>query len=416
MARLIEASGLCVAMWLVVVGGAVLGAGIPPEAHVAGGAAAGVAHPGSLGVGLEDPVAALASRPLAALRRLHQAAGDRSSGQPIEMGGDRVLRFIYCDTFAEPWFAEDAAIEGVSCLSWDGSAPALHFEGRGPERRRVSLTYHFTAPYDAKELVTHVQGVIHGGTGDRVELTMSANGRDFIHPARAWGRAAGNEFHLMSAAGYQFDRQSFWIRVAADLAPGARVTLQEFTANCRVKPPGRPEVALAPDSEGRLRYSDTMASSRLLHLAEVENAQALQWRRGGALLCGQQGNPTRVVIRQKFVAACPLRSVVVRVRHAVGPRTGGSNSFGLSLDGATLVARSSAPGADGALAGDAELRLDDPAALAGAQQFFLHITLDSGAGGPGTATNVLSGIEVEVRSADQPIRTAAAPGGTPPRP
>jgi hypothetical protein len=182
--------------------------------------------------------------PDVAKRRVSPAT-DRSEGRAIEMVPGERKRFIYDAAFRGARSVEDPAIEGVSCLRWDDSAPALHIEGRGPGRRRVSLTYHFTAPYDAKEMVTDVQGVITGTTGDVVEMTMSADGRTFIHPARACGRAQGHLFHLSAAASYRFDGPRFWVRIVADVAPGSRVTLEQFRVNCRLKPPERPEVALA---------------------------------------------------------------------------------------------------------------------------------------------------------------------------
>ncbi|MBM4038034.1 MAG: hypothetical protein FJ290_05925 [Planctomycetes bacterium] len=360
----------------------------------------------------EEARASRVSRPIEALKSRLPAGVDRSPGQPVEMGGDRVLRYVYRDTFGEAWFAEDAAIEGLSCVRWDGAARALHLEGRGAQPRRVSLTYHFAAPYDAKELVTEVQGVVQGGRADCVEFTMSTDGKEFIHPARAWGRAEGNAFHLMSAASYQFDRPSFWIRIAADLAPGSRVTLNEFVANCRMKPPGRREVTLSADAEGRLAYRDALASSRLLHVAEVQNAEALEWRRGAARLTSQEP----VVIRQRFVAPAPLGSLRVRVGHAVGPQApGGSNTIALSLDGEKPLVLRTASGADAGFNGVTELRLEDAAALANAQQFYLHITLAPGA--QGAAPNVLSSIEVEARPAEAAAAATVASTAAPqPRP
>ncbi len=359
----------------------------------------------------EEARAARISRPIEALKSRLPAGIDRSPGQPVEMGGDRVLRYIYRDAFGEAWFAEDAAIEGLSCVRWDGAARALLLEGRGAERRRVSLTYHFAAPYDAKELVTELQGVIQGGRADCVEFTMSTDGKEFIHPARACGRPEGNAFHLMSAASYQFDRSSFWIRIEADLAPAARVTLTEFVANCRMKPPGRREVTLSPDADGRLAYRDALASSRLLHVAEVQNAEALDWHRGAARLTSQEP----VVIRQRFIAPGPLGSIRVRVGHAVGPQApGGSNTVALSLDGEKPLVQRTVTGADAGFEGVTELRLDDAAALADARQFYLLITLAPGAAG--AAPNVLSSIEVEARPAQAAASTVASAGNPQPRP
>ncbi|HPD17586.1 MAG TPA: hypothetical protein PLE19_21825 [Planctomycetota bacterium] len=357
-----------------------------------------------------SPLVALATSPFAAAWRSQPTAVDRTKGRPVEIGGDRVRRFIYCDTFREPWCLEDAAVEGLNGLRWDPQAPALLLEGHGPGRQRLRLTYRFTAPYDAKELVASLEGEIAGSPRDRVSLALSLDGRDFILPARACGRPAGNPFHLTTTSSYYFDGLGFWIRVEADLQPGSRVVLRRFVANCRVKPPGRPEVTLTPDVEGRLLYTDAFASSRILHLAEVENPSALEWQRGALLLRGREGAPTQVVIRQRFLAPDPLRSLLVRVHHAVNRRElGGTSSFALSLDGRTPLASCTTPGDEGVFRGVTELRLDSPAALREARQFYLHITLSNDKGSAAAPSNVLSAIEVEARPAEREARAAMAP-------
>lgn len=404
MARCVRVSVWCGLLWLMCPGW--LAPGARGAEEVAPAVLVSRAR-GGWAEGGEWPFAS-GERPQGALRRLLPAGRERTPGQPIEMGGDRVLRFNYCDTFSEPWFAEDPAIEGTGCLRWDPSAPALWLEGRGPQRRRVSLTYRFTALYDAKELVTEVQGIVRGGRGDCVELTMSTDGRTFIHPARAWGRPEGNPFRLTAAASYQFDRPGFWIRIAADLAPGSSVALSQFKAACRVKPPGTPAAVLSEDSAGRLSYRDPLSSSRLLHLAEVENGDTLEWRRGGAVLSGPPGGTAQVTIRQRFIAPAPLRAVAVRVRHAVGPRhLGGANTLGLSLDGANVLTTRVVEGGEGGFAGVTELRLDNAAVLGQAREFWLHITLASGPGAQGRPSNALGGIEAEALPA-APLAPAIA--------
>lgn len=357
-----------------------------------------------------SPLVALATSPFAATWRSQPSAADRTKGRPVEIGGDRVRRFIYCDTFREPWCLEDAAVEGLSGLRWEPQAPALLLEGHGPGRRRIRLTYRFTAPYDAKELVAGLEGEIAGSLCDRVSLALSLDGQHFILPARACGRPGGNPFHLTTTSSYYFDGPGFWIRVEADLQPGSRVVLRRFAANCRVKPPGRPEVALSPDVEGRLVYTDAFASSRILHLAEVENPSALEWQRGAVFLRSSEGAPARVAIRQKFLAPGPLRSVAVRVSHAVNRRElGGTSSFALSLDGRTPLASCTTPGPEGAFRGVTELKLDSAAALADAREFYLHITLANDQGSSSAPSNVLSAIEVEALPAERGPATAAAP-------
>jgi len=174
------------------------------------------------------------------------AVTDYSEGRAIEVGGDRVKRYEYRDTFTEPWYLEDATIDGLSCLRRDGSAPALHIESPPSRRRRVSLTYHFTSPFHTKELNASLEGSIQGSLGDSIELSLSGDGEHFVHATRASGRKAGNPFCLTAVASHRLDGRSFWVRIAATLGPESRATLELFRVRGRVKPPEQPEVALSP--------------------------------------------------------------------------------------------------------------------------------------------------------------------------
>jgi len=399
---------VCVMSWLALIGlgGAVANAGGGPDWPMVALAATGqpaAARPGG------TPLVALVSSPFGAAWRSAHSGRDRTTGRPVEIGGDRVRRFIYRDTFDEPLFLTDASIDGLHCVRWDSESKSLILAGRSAERERVSLTYRFTAPYDAKELVAEAEGAIEGSTRDRVELSLSLDGKRFVLPARAFGRVGGNAFCLTTTASYRFDGpRGFWLRVTAELGPGSRVVLRRIEVNCRVKPPGRPEVMLVPDIEGRLCYTDTFASSRILHLAQVYPKRDLLWRRGCVFITGKPGAPAEVTIRQKFISPEPLRRVVVRVRHAVNRRElGGSTSVALSVDGRTPLVSRRFPGPEGIYSGVTELKLDSPGVLASARSFYLHITLgnDGRAQGP---SNVIAGIEVEALPAERGTATAAA--------
>jgi len=338
---------------------------------------------------------------------------DRAEGHPIEVGGDRVKRFEYRETFEQQWFIGDPTIEGVSCLRWDPAASALHIEGRGGRRRRVVLTYHFSSPWHTKELISELEGSIQGTREDCVELSLSRDGRRFIHPARALGRQDGNPFHLTDTASYRLDGEEWWVRIAATVAPRSRCTLTLFRANCRTKPPGRQEVALAPATDGRLAYRETFDSSKILHLAEIQNLTALEWQRGGVFIRGRSGGPVEVVLRQKFVSPEPLRAVAIRIRNAaIRSEVQGTNVFGISIDGSSLLARKTTPGAEARFTGTTELRVTDAARLAGTRHFYLHIVLTNEAGAETDPSNILSQIEIEAETAGGTTRTAAAPAHT----
>jgi len=344
---------------------------------------------------------------LEAVSRRLAVHGDHSQGQAIEVGGDRVKHYEYRESFQGQSCVDDPAVEGVSCLRWDASAPALWIEGREAGQRRVTLTYHFACPYDTKELSAELMGEIQGSRNDYVELALSRDGQQFGHAARAYGRSDGNPFHLSSVPSHRFDVPTFWIRISAEVTSQSRIALRLFRAWCRVKPPETPQVALSVAGGDRLSYRDTFASTKLLHLAEIRNAAALEWQRGGVFLRGQEGSAVQVAVRQRFQSPAPLRSIAVRIRNAAS--LSGSNTFGISVDGSTLIASKTTPGPDGAFNGTTELRVEDTRLLADARQFYLHITLANGGQAAAEPSNILSGIEVEARSAEPVTQTAALP-------
>ena len=342
------------------------------------------------------------ARPFTPLPRLPE----RSEGLPVEIGGDYADRYEYCDTFADGWHREDASIDGLSALRWDRDGGALELRG-SPERRQVSLLYHFVSPYKVKDLVAELEGEIAGGGSDRLELAMSPDGEAFGHAVGVFGREEGQRFHLTTNASTQYEGGGFWVRITGELSPGSRVRLTAFRTAGRVKPPLRPEVALQPGGEERLCYRDTFRSRKIFHLAEIENPDALEWHRGHVRLRSQQGQPARVAVRQRFVSPEPLRALTVRIRNAAG-EAGAANQFALSLDGHTLLAVQATPG--GPFDGVTELRLD-PRLLADARQFYVHMRL--GGSGASPAASTVSDLQVEALMAQPPAATAAAPAAAP---
>ena len=330
-------------------------------------------------------------------------ATDRSEGGPVEVGGDRWSRYEYRDNFGQPIHREDATVDGVSCVRWDREASRLELHG-APSRPSVGLLYHFVAPYTIKDVVAELAGEIEGEGSDRIELALSPDGEDFGHAVGAFGREQANRFHLTTNASTRYHRCDFWVRVRGELSAGSCVRLTCFRLAGRVKPPGRPEVALEPAGQQRLRYRDDFRSRKVIHLAEIQNPKALEWQRGRISVRCSDAGPEQVALRQKFLSPEPLRSVAVRIRHAAGAHS----QFGLSLDGRTLLARQAAPGSGGLPDGTAELRLDDER-LAQARQFYLHIVLAGTASGPARAASSISCVEVEARTAEPATATAALP-------
>ncbi|MFW6161691.1 MAG: hypothetical protein ACODAJ_02925 [Planctomycetota bacterium] len=323
----------------------------------------------------------------------------RSEGRPVEVGGDAWHHYRYRDDYREPWYREDATIEGLDAVRWDRGAGRLELSG-GPGRRVVSLPYHFVSPYVMKDTTAELTGTIEGDASDRVELALSPDGEQFGHAVKAFGGERPNRFLLTTNASTRYHTRGFWVRVRGELGPTAGVRLSCFQVINRVKPPGRPQVALERVDGQRLRYRDDFRSRKVFHLAEIENPQALGWERGRVYVRGK-GEPVRVELRQRFLSPEPLRAIAVRLQCATGGDRGG-HQLGLSLDGQTLLAVARSPGDDGM----ARLRLDDPR-LAQASEFYLHVRLASEAP---EAVAALSSLEVEARTAEATSATVAATG------
>jgi len=350
------------------------------------------------------------SRPMAP-----RLEGDHSVGRVIEVGGRSDLGYEYHEHFNRPGALDDPAIESGSSLSLDPTTQALLIQGPESGRQRVTLSYRFTSPFPMKELVGELEGEIQGSEADAVQLMLSPNGREYGFAPHAYGRPNGNAFRLTTVGSDRFeDSHGFWVRIAADLGPKSSVVVRGFRTACRVKPPWRPQVTLQPQEDGLAIYRETFQSTRLIHLAEIENGSALEWDAGRMFIRGQRSGPVRVAVRQRFVTPVPLRAIVVRVRNAANRQEGGAaNLVGLSLDGQSLVVREATPASAGLFEGETEVRLDDPARLAEARQFFLHIELSNRAGAPAIPSNWVSCIEVVARTAgpDAMARISALPAG-----
>ncbi|MFP4058648.1 MAG: hypothetical protein ACLF0G_17415 [Candidatus Brocadiia bacterium] len=339
-----------------------------------------------------------------------------AKGTPIEVAGRRDRGFDYTEDFAEVSSLEAPRIEGVECVRWLGPGEGIELRGL-PGRRTVAACYRFTSPFEMKEIYAELEGAIEGPMGDRVELAFSLDGERFVHPVQAFGRQGGNAFRFVTHADERFHGGGFWVRLRAELSPGSRATLRGFHVRCRVKPPCRSDVALQPDGEGRLVYREPFASSKIFFLSEIRNARALTWERGRLYVAERGDGPVEVVLRQKFVSPEPLRAVAVRIHNAVAATDGqATNSFGLSLDGRTLLATDSTRAAGQAFEGVTELRLDEPSRLAETREFYLHMVLAGQGGAQAAPSNVLTRIEVEARPAHETVETAAAPGPPPARP
>jgi len=332
----------------------------------------------------------------------------RTEGGPVEVGGNHLDRYEYRDTFAEGWHREDATIEGGDRVHWDRSASTLEIRG-AQEPRRVSLCYHFVSSYVVKDIQSTLEGDIQGGPSDRVEVTLSPDGKTFGHAVGAFGRTTPNAFCLTTNGSRKFHTYGFWVRITADLAPTSRVRLTCFRTKSRIKPPLRPEVALSPAGDDRLRYRDDFRSTKLMHLAEISNQPALEWRRGRIYIRGRKDTPVRVAVRQRFLSPEPLRAIAVRIHNSANLRgAGGRNQFAISLDGRTPIALQATPGPKGVFTGVTELRLEDPTRLAKAREFYLHMTLANEAGKPTDSSNSISCVEVEARTAQPPAKTTAS--------
>lgn len=350
---------------------------------------------GALALLLRHAVVADASPTRSARRpllRQRPAIADRSRGRIIETAGGFERYHKYRDSFATPLFRQDAWVEGLASVTWDGASGTLHLEGGPRERRRISFTYQFESPFVMKDMAAELEGTLVGTWGDRVELAFSPDGRAFHHAARIYGRPQGHAFHLSTEPSRRHHGQRVWVRFVADLAPGSTAVLADFRTTIRVKhDEGFSQACLAPDRSGRLVYRDTFECPKMLNYATIECPKDIAWRRGELLVASHSERPVRVVLRQKIATPKPLRSVAMRVSNATRG-SGVVNEFGLSVDGRTLLARETV--SQGGFDGLTELHVGDTSQLARTREVYVHIVLANRPGSGSHPANVLSDLEV----------------------
>jgi len=323
-------------------------------------------------------------------------SADRSAGQPVPVAGNRDNVYEYGERFdgLRECFVDDAWIDGFRLLRWDGQKETLCVRRAMPGCQVAELTYRFVCEFDMSNMKATLDGKLVGD-GSRVDLELSMDGKQFIRKAPA---EKGGDFSLAVATAddENLKGRAFYVRVRAN--PGGPVdepaVLDCFRVSCTVAPPPRREVALAPDANGRVSYTDGFQTQKHLHLSEIDNADHLDWQRGWV---GTHGLGTRdkvVALRQKFVSERPLSRLRVRMDSRAHRAHAAINVLGLSLDGRQVLLQESTEGKEnekGAYRGTLEIDATQDPRFEKITEFWVHLIMSNGSTvGPGSTPNKIT--------------------------
>jgi len=335
--------------------------------------------------------------------KLPLTSANYSTGQPIPAAGDAQNRFVFEDTFHDlrrQSFIDDAFIDGFLMLRWDGQAERLHVKAKQGARDRVRLIYHFTSEFELSCMAATLTGSVAGDA--QATVSLSINGHRFEHEAVA-GRPGAFTLVANSEGNEEFVGKEFWVRVQAQVGdkPAEPAALDALRVTCQVKPPEKREVALKPDENGRVAYTDDFQTQKHLHLAEIENLGEMEWRRGSVGTHGVKGRRNEVVLRQKFTCERPLSNLRLKVESYAHRSLGSFNIIGLSLDGKEPLIEDTTRGkerkegkAKGKYQGTLELDASGDDRFAGVKEFWVHLTMANQAGSLTKTSNRIMSYEV----------------------
>jgi len=316
--------------------------------------------------------------------KLPLTSANYSTGQPIPVAGDAQNRYTFEDTFEDlrrRSFIDDAFIDGFLMLRWDGQEERLHVKARQRGRDRVSLIYHFTSEFDMSGMAATLTG--SAANDAQATVSLSINGHRFEHAALA-DKPGAFTLVAKSEGNEEFAGKEFWVRVQATVGdqPAEPVAFDALRVTCSVKPPEKREVALKPDENGRVAYTDDFQTQKYLHLAEIENVEHLEWERGFVGTHGVKGKLNVVVLKQKFTCERPLSKLRLKVESYAHRSLGSFNVIGLSLDGKEPLLTDTTRGkerkegvAKGRYQGALELDASNDKRFAGIKEFWVHLRM-----------------------------------------
>ena len=340
--------------------------------------------------------------------KLPLTSANYSTGQPIPAAGDAQNRFVFEDTFHDlrrQSFVDDAFIDGFLMLRWDGQSERLHVKAKQSARDRVRLIYHFTSEFELSGMASTLTGAVADDA--QASVSLSINGHRFEHDAVA-GKPGAFTLVAKSAGNEEFVGKEFWVRVQAQVGdkPAEPVALDALRVTCDVKPPEKREVALKPDENGRVTYTDDFQTQKHLHLAEIENLGEMEWQRGSVGTHGVRGRRNDVVIKQKFTCERPLCNLRLKVESYAHRSLGSFNIIGLSLDGKEPLLSDTTRGkerkegkAKGRYQGVLELDASKDQRFAGVKEFWVHLGMANQVGAPTKTSNRIMSYEVVAQTA-----------------
>ena len=340
--------------------------------------------------------------------KLPLTSANYSTGQPIPAAGDAQDRYAFEDTFADlrrQCFIDDAFIDGFLMLRWDGQEERLHVKARQGGRDRVSLIYHFTSEFEMSAMAATLTGSVVNDA--QAIVSLSINAHRFEHEAVA-NKPGAFTLVAKSAGNEEFVGKEFWVRVQAQVGdkPAEPVALDALRVTCHVEPPDKREVALEPDENGRVVYSDDFQTQKHLHLAEIENVEHMEWSRGFVGTHGVKGRRNDVVLKQKFTCVRPLSKLKLKVDSYAHRSLGSFNIIGLSLDGRDMLIEDTTRGkenkegkAKGKYQGTLLLDASQDKRFAGVKEFWVHLRMVNTVGAKTNRSNKIMGFEVEAQAA-----------------
>ena len=316
-----------------------------------------------------------------------QQDANRSVGRGIPVAGDEQGQFSYHEDFhISPQFIDDADIEGFTGLRWTGQRLEVK-----PDRV-ATLTYRLQSPFalhDARAVARC------DGPDTSVTLSLSADGKKWVAASNVDDQVTTA---LPEVAGRKLQR--FWVRVELSGKRKWPAALTDLKITARVEPPAVPQVALIPEPDGRISFTDDFRSQLYLHAGRLTNSAEIKWVPGGLRMFGKQGVVNEATVDYHFVCERPLRDVTATLA-AVADKAnmGASVELSASLDGQTFqpAVTTDAAGKP-SFRGDLVLRPD--LGEGGAKDFWVRIKLVNSCG---VATKApapsVSGLRLEGRVA-----------------
>lgn len=322
---------------------------------------------------------------------------DYLAGRVWEVCGGRDLDFELGWDFADTGFLDFAGVEGLMALRWDGQTERLVVQGAG-RPRRVRLQWHLTSPLKMKGVGARLSARLEG-QGSRVQLAV---GSSLIRWWSAEKRSSGKfgRYELSAALPEDWQGHEAWVAVQMDAAAGGTVVLDELAITGRSLRPQTKTITLHPGPERAVLYRDDCRTPKLIHFAEVDRPEELQWRPGQWYITGAEGRANRVKVALHFVCEKPLADGEVRIDCLAWTRAHGARIVaGLSADGRQMLVRrdtAELPQDERykRFSGVMTLPLAEADRLREAKEFWVLIELVNASGVRAGASNVLRGLEV----------------------